>query len=71
MSRRRRRRRRAAELGPLNVEITDDEILAALSWPGPPPGRWRVQEGLAEARGDTAHVDELLEALERALWVGA
>ena len=26
----------------LRIEITEEEILADLSWPGPPPSRWPV-----------------------------
>ena len=64
MSARRRRRR---DLGELRFEITDADVLGALAYPGPPPGRWRVP-----ARGgpETEHIDALLEALERALWIG-
>ena len=28
----------------LRIEITEEEILADLAWPGPPPGRWPVPE---------------------------
>jgi hypothetical protein len=63
MSARRRRRR---PMGELRFDITDADILGALAYPGPPPGRWRVPAG----RGpETEHIDALLDALERALWV--
>ncbi len=59
-----RRRRREPGPGELRIEITDDDVLGALAYPGPPPGRWRVP-----VRGrHTEHIDALLEALERALW---
>ena len=44
--------------GPLRVELDADEILADLFWPTPPPGRWLDP--------DTAHIDLLLAAVERA-----
>ena len=69
MSRRGERRRRAAELGPLHLEITDEDIMGALAYPAPPPGQWRLPPRGPEAH--TGHVDELLRSLERALWVGA
>ena len=36
--------RALAARAPLHVEITEEEILADLSWPGPPPGAWRVPQ---------------------------
>jgi hypothetical protein len=38
----------------LRIEITEEEILADLTWPGPPPGRWPVppsdrEDGSAES----------------------
>lgn len=35
----------------LRVEITEEEILADLSWPGPPPGAWRVPQRSARRAG--------------------
>ena len=32
----------------LRIEITEEEILADLAWPGPPPGRWPVPEPTRE-----------------------
>ena len=32
----------------MNIEITMEEILEDLCWPGPPPGRWEVPEDQAE-----------------------
>jgi hypothetical protein len=62
----RRRGRRGHGLGELRFEITDADVLGSLAYPGPPPGQWRVPV----ARGPhTDHIDALLEALERALWV--
>jgi hypothetical protein len=59
--------RRGRDLGELHFDITDADILGALAYPGPPPGRWRVPA----VRGpETDHIDALLEALERALWIG-
>jgi hypothetical protein len=29
------------DLDDLQIDVTDAEILADLSWPGPPPGDWR------------------------------
>jgi hypothetical protein len=55
-----RRRRRLAEAGPL-FTLSQDEILADLAWPGPPPGRWLVDR---EPR--TEHIDTLLEDIELA-----
>jgi hypothetical protein len=43
--------RALAARAPLHVEITEEEILADLSWPGPPPGAWRVPQ--RSARGAT------------------
>ena len=43
--------------GPLRIDLNNDEILADLSWPGPPPGRWLDRE--------TAHIDLLLGSIER------
>ena len=36
------RRQRNRLAGPLTVELTNDEILEDLSWPGRPPGQWRL-----------------------------
>ena len=41
--------RALAARAPLHVEITEEEILADLSWPGPPPGAWRVPQPSARA----------------------
>ena len=35
----------------LRIDITDAEILADLSWPGPPPGQWSTQQRADEAAG--------------------
>jgi hypothetical protein len=35
----------AAELADLRIDITEAEILADLTWPGLPPGRWPVRSG--------------------------
>ncbi len=43
-----------------SIEITDAEILEDLCWPGPPPSRWQIP--------DTAHIDRLIEAVERSAW---
>ena len=57
-------RRREPRLGELRFEVTHDDVLESLAYPGPPPGSWRVP-----VRGrHTEHIDALLEALERALW---
>ena len=40
----------AARAG-LRVEITEEEILSDLSWPGPPPGEWRVPQRSARRAG--------------------
>ena len=61
-----RRRRRPS--GELRFDITDADILGALAYPGPPPGRWRVP---ASRGPETDHIDSLLEALERALWTSS
>jgi hypothetical protein len=50
------RRRLAA--GPFRIELTNEEILEDLSYPGRPPGRW-----LDEA--PTAHIDATLVEIER------
>lgn len=42
---------------PLRIELSGDEILADLSWPGRPPGGWLDR--------DTGHIDLLLGAIER------
>ena len=42
---------------PLRIDLSNDEILADLLWPGPPPGRWLDWE--------TAHIDLLLGSVER------
>jgi hypothetical protein len=34
---------------PPAIEITEEEILADLCWPGPPPGRWWVRPARAGA----------------------
>jgi hypothetical protein len=47
------------------IQITEEEILEDLCWPAPPPGRWHVAR---TAEPHTAHIDALLESLERALW---
>jgi hypothetical protein len=33
----------------LRIEITEAEILADLSWPGPPPGDWSPEPRAEEA----------------------
>jgi hypothetical protein len=40
--------------------VSDDELLADLSWPGLPPGRWHVGAPVAE----TKHIDALIEHVE-------
>jgi hypothetical protein len=32
----------------LRIDITEAEILADLSWPGPPPGRWSTEQRAGE-----------------------
>jgi hypothetical protein len=60
----RRRDSRRPPCGELRFDISEADVLGALAYPGPPPGRWRIPR-----RGpDTDHIDALLEALERALW---
>jgi hypothetical protein len=41
---------------PPTIEITEEEILADLSWPGPPPGRWPVRP--ARVGPDTARQEK-------------
>lgn len=39
--------------GPLAIEFTQEEMLADLCWPGPPPGQWldmAEEAGPVEAR---------------------
>jgi hypothetical protein len=33
----------------LRIDITEAEILADLTWPGPPPGHWPVRSGASPA----------------------
>jgi hypothetical protein len=33
----------------LLIDITEDEILADLNWPGPPPGEWPVEAESGDA----------------------
>ena len=40
----------------MKIDITDEEILADLSWPGPPPGRWSVPAQLRELDADRDQV---------------
>jgi lysophospholipase L1-like esterase len=48
---------------PLTVELTDEEILEDLSWPGPPPGRWPVPTApVAEIRRHDTPPERLDEA---------
>ena len=35
----------------LRIDVTEAEILADLSWPGPPPGRWSTEQRAGEAAG--------------------
>ena len=35
----------------LRIEITEAEILADLSWPGPPPGRWSTEQRAGQGAG--------------------
>ncbi len=41
----------------LSIDLTIDDVLDDLSWPGPAPGRWEVP-------ADTAHIDALLRSIE-------
>jgi hypothetical protein len=44
----------------LRIDITEAEILADLSWPGPPPGRWSTEQRageVARAGGERATGD--------------
>ena len=38
------KQRRRLTAGPFTVELTTEEILEDLSWPGRPPGRWLEPE---------------------------
>ena len=40
----------AAELADLQIDITDAEILADLTFPGPPPGRTEIPVSEEEGR---------------------
>jgi hypothetical protein len=44
----------------LRIDLTMEEVLEDLCWPGLPPGRWDVPGR------ETAHVDALLREVERA-----
>ena len=46
---------------PLTIDVAPEEILADLSWPGPPPGLWLVPPA---PLGPADHVDTLLERIE-------
>jgi hypothetical protein len=46
---------------PLEIEISQEEILEDLCWPNPPPGQWRVEP---PHEADTGRI-EALEAIER------
>ena len=43
--------RGAPRSAPAQVAITEEELLADLSWPGPPPGEWRVPQRSARRAG--------------------
>jgi hypothetical protein len=38
----------------LRIEITEEEILADLAWPAPPPGAWPVPEAASDRAGGSA-----------------
>jgi len=42
----------------LLIDLSPEELLEDLCWPGPPPGRWNVPGR------EAAHVDALLRAIE-------
>jgi hypothetical protein len=56
---------RARRESPFTIELSEEEVLEDLCWPHPPPGQWDVGP---VREPDTAHIDDLLEASERALW---
>ena len=48
---------------PPSIEITQDEILADLAWPGPPPSLWLVPPACL---GHSEHIDTQLERMDEA-----
>jgi hypothetical protein len=44
--------------GPFSLDLTLEEVLEDLCWPGPPPGRW---EGVPVRLRGPADVDVVLE----------
>ena len=44
----------------LAIDLTMEEVLEDLCWPGRPPGRWEVPGP------DVAHIDALLREVEQA-----
>ena len=38
----------------LRIEITEEEILADLAWPAPPPGQWPVPAPASDREGESA-----------------
>jgi lysophospholipase L1-like esterase len=52
---------RAPRESPVTIELSDEEVLADLSWPNPPPGRWQVEPVPTE-------IEALPDASERKGW---
>lgn len=44
----------AAELADLELDITDEEILADLTWPGLSPGDWPVRSGASAVSAEAS-----------------
>ena len=41
----------------LRIEITEEEVLADLCWPGPPPGRWPVPAAPSDREAESAEYE--------------
>ena len=54
------KQRRRLMGGQFRIELTQEEVLEDLSWPGPPPGRW------LEKPAEVRHIDTLLQRIEKA-----